>query len=66
MASVVERSRTFIEEVVTETKKITWPTREDLKESTRVVVIAVILLSIILGIADWLLGMAMKFILRLA
>jgi hypothetical protein len=26
----------------------------------------VILLSIILGIADWLLGMAMKFILRLA
>ena len=66
MSSVVERSRTFVDEVVTETKKITWPSREDLLESTRVVIVTVIILSIILGITDWMLGMAMKFILRLA
>jgi preprotein translocase subunit SecE len=62
----VERTRNFLHEVVVETKKITWPDREDLKESTTVVIIAVIFLSIILGIVDWILGLGIKQILKLS
>jgi preprotein translocase subunit SecE len=64
--AVVERTRIFLHEVVVETKKITWPSREDLRESTTVVIISVILLAIILGIVDWLIGMGMKQILKLS
>ena len=64
--TVVERTRTFLQQVTVETKKITWPSREDLRESTTVVIISVILLAIILGIVDWLISMGMKQILKLS
>jgi len=64
--AVVERTRTFLHEVVVETKKITWPSKEDLRESTTVVIISVILLAIILGVVDWLISMGMKQILKLS
>ena len=64
--AVIERTRTFLQEVVVETKKITWPEREDLKESTTVVIISVVILAFILGVVDWGLSWVMKQILKLA
>jgi preprotein translocase subunit SecE len=64
--AVVERTRTFLQQVIVETKKITLPSKEDLRESTTVVIISVILLAIILGIVDWLISMGMKQILKLS
>ena len=64
--SFVAKTRTFIDEVIVETKKITWPSREDLKESTTVVVISVIILSVILGVVDLLLSTLLKELLKIA
>lgn len=64
--SFIAKTRTFFDEVVVETKKITWPSREDLKESTMVVVVSVVILSIILGIVDLLLSTLLKELLKIA
>lgn len=42
----------FFQEVKTELKKVTWPSRKTLITQTIVVVVTVIILSIFLGIAD--------------
>jgi len=49
----MERVTTFIKESYAELGKITWPTRGELFESTIVVIVSVILMSILLGIVDW-------------
>ncbi|HLS28616.1 MAG TPA: preprotein translocase subunit SecE [Opitutales bacterium] len=45
--------RIFAGETVTELKKATWPTWAELKNSTIVVIIAVIILGIFISIADF-------------
>jgi len=45
--ALYERARTFIEEVRTELGKVTWPTSDDLKVSTKV---TMLLLGIMAGI----------------
>ena len=62
--SVIDRSRTFVNEVVVETRKITWTSREDLRESTMVVIVSVAILSVILGIADKAIGIILQQILK--
>ena len=61
----IDRGMTFLREVKVEMQKITWPSREDLKESTTVVIISVIILSIIIFAVDKLLDEVMRGILRL-
>ena len=57
--------RTFWEEVVAETKKSTWPERQELIESTVVVIVAMILLSSFVGLSDKLLLALIKFLISL-
>jgi preprotein translocase subunit SecE len=47
--------RTFFSEVVDETRKSVWPERQELVESTIVVVVSVVLLSAFVGVSDKLL-----------
>jgi preprotein translocase subunit SecE len=47
------RAKIFLGEVVAELRKSTWPTWIELRDSTIVVIIAVIALAIFVGIADW-------------
>jgi len=42
----------FLEEARGELKKVSWPTREQVWESTVVVIFSVIVISIFLGIVD--------------
>jgi len=42
----------FLEEARGELKKVSWPTREQVWESTVVVIVSVIVISIFLGIVD--------------
>ena len=44
--------RGFVEEVVSETKKTTWPERQELLESTVVVIVLVLLLAVFVGVSD--------------
>ena len=45
--------RIFVGEMFGELKKATWPTRSELRDSTLVVVVAVIILGIFTSIADF-------------
>jgi preprotein translocase subunit SecE len=45
--------RIFTGEMVAELKKATWPTRVELRDSTLVVIVAVLLLGLFTSIADF-------------
>ena len=45
--------RIFTGEMIAELKKATWPTRIELRDSTLVVIVAVIILGIFTSIADF-------------
>ncbi|MDH4338105.1 MAG: preprotein translocase subunit SecE [Candidatus Krumholzibacteria bacterium] len=57
-----ERIVIFFNETKTELKKVTWPTREELKQSTRVVIIATFLVTIFIGIVDQILSRIIKLV----
>jgi len=42
----------FIKEAISELKKVIWPTRKDLKNSTVVVISTIIIASIFIGLID--------------
>ena len=42
----------FVGEVITELKKVSWSTRQELIEATWVVIIATAFLGVIIGVAD--------------
>lgn len=50
--SVVERMTSFTSSVWAESKKVTWPSREELKDSTTVVIIATIIIMLYLFVID--------------
>jgi preprotein translocase subunit SecE len=45
----------FFRDSISELKKVSWPSREEVGASTRVVVISVVLFAAILGLVDFLL-----------
>jgi preprotein translocase subunit SecE len=40
-----EKIKNFFEDVVKEMKKVTWPTKDELVESTKIVIVACIILA---------------------
>ena len=48
----VSKLRTYTGEVKVEMEKVTWPTREDLKASTTVVLFFLLILAVIVGAMD--------------
>ncbi|MCL4547387.1 MAG: preprotein translocase subunit SecE [Bacteroidetes bacterium] len=47
-----EKIINFVNDVVKEMKKVTWPTRDELKESTTVVIIVCLVLSAFTYVVD--------------
>ena len=47
------RARVFFQEMTQELKKASWPTRLELRDSTVVVIIAMILLGGFITLSDW-------------
>jgi preprotein translocase subunit SecE len=54
----------FISEVTVELKKVSWPTRSELIGSTIVVIISVAVLSMFIGICDFIFSKAVQLIIR--
>ena len=54
--------RTFFQEVVDEVRKSTWPQRQELMESTVVVLVSLLLLSLFVGVSDKLLVVVFRLI----
>ena len=53
-----------LEEVVSELKKVTWPTRDDVVKSTTVVLICILIASFILAGFDLVWGKVVTFLLK--
>ena len=53
--SWLARTLQFLRDVRTEVRKVTWPTWEELKKATIVIVIFVAVLGLVIGWMDWLL-----------
>jgi len=61
---MLEKLKTYLTETRTELRKVTWPTAAELKESTRVVIIATIMLTAFIGVVDQILNRIVQFVLR--
>lgn len=59
---MIEKLKTYLQETKTEIKKVTWPTKDELKESTRVVVVATIVLTLFTAVIDQILSRIVKLI----
>ena len=55
----------FFKESYAELKKVTWPSREEVAASTRVVLVSVILVALALGVVDFLIFQGIEFIFKL-
>ena len=64
IAQAMQGLRDFLGEVQTELKKCSWPTRQELVDSTLVVIISVIILAIYVGIGDFALMHALNAVVR--
>ena len=62
MNTFIEKIKLFISETRTELKKVTWPTREELKESTRVVIVSTFIVTIFVGVVDQVLSRIVRLV----
>ena len=61
---MIEKIKTFLIDTKNELKKVTWPTKDELKESTRVVIVASFLLTVFIGVIDQILSRIVQLIFR--
>jgi preprotein translocase subunit SecE len=61
---MLEKVKNYLAETKVELKKVTWPNKGELKDATRVVVVASILLTIFIGIIDQILTQVIKVVFR--
>lgn len=57
---MIGKIKDFTNDVVKEMKKVSWPTREQLKESTNVVIVTTLVITVIVYIIDLLMSTAVR------
>jgi preprotein translocase subunit SecE len=62
--SAIDQVREFVKDVQLESAKVSWPTREELRDSTVVVIVTVVLVAIFIGIVDRILTAAVGLLFR--
>ena len=55
-----EKIRHFFSETRVELRKVTWPTRDELKESTKIVIVATFVVTVFIGIIDQILTLIVR------
>ncbi len=55
-----EKIARFFDEIKGEMKKVTWPTRDELKESTKLVIIATFVVTVFVGVVDQVLTLLIR------
>jgi preprotein translocase subunit SecE len=58
------QTREFIKEVQVEFSKISWPSRGELRDSTLVVILTVVIVAAFIGAVDQLLNVLVHFLFR--
>ncbi len=56
----MKRVTEFLREVMAEIKKVTWPSRPELVESTFVVIVSVFAVTIFIGAVDWVFNLLLR------
>jgi preprotein translocase subunit SecE len=62
--SAIDSVRTFYKDVRLEAAKVSWPTREELRDSTVVVLVTVVLVAAFIGVVDLILTAGVNLIIR--
>jgi preprotein translocase subunit SecE len=57
---MIEKAKKFVSDVMVEMKKVSWPTRNELRGSTLVVIVTVFILSIFIGVVDRVLSFGLE------
>lgn len=58
------RAREFLKEVRVESTKVSWPTRNELRDSTLVVIVTVLIVAVFIGIVDRVLTFGVSLLFR--
>jgi preprotein translocase subunit SecE len=61
---MLAKAREFLKEVQVESTKVSWPTRNELRDSTIVVIVTVLIVSVFIGIVDRLLSFGIAALFR--
>ena len=61
---LIDRVREFAGEVRVESAKVSWPTRSELRDSTLVVIVTVIVVALFVGAVDRVLTFAVGLLFR--
>ncbi len=56
----LEKTKIFFSQVKTETAKVTWPTKDQVKQYCIVVLVSTVVVCIMMGAWDWVLAEALK------
>ena len=59
LVAAVQRTNTFMQHVRGEMRKVSWPTWEDLRRSTLVITVFVVILGVIIGVMDSLFSLVL-------
>ena len=60
----MEQVREFVKDVRVESAKVSWPTRNELRDSTIVVIVTVLIVMAFVGVVDRFLGWAVGLLFR--
>ena len=60
----MEQVREFAKDVRVESSKVSWPTRNELRDSTIVVIVAVLIVMVFIGVVDRFLSWAVGLMFR--
>ena len=60
---MIEKIKRFFAETRVEMRKVTWPTRDELKESTKIVIVATFVVTIFIGLVDEILTLLVRHLL---
>ena len=60
---MLEKIKGFLNDVALEGKRISWPARRELIDSTIVVIVFIVLLSVTIMVCDEIIRMVLKFVL---
>jgi preprotein translocase subunit SecE len=60
----MDQVREFVKEVQVESAKVSWPSRVELRDSTVVVIVAVLLIAAFVGVVDRILTLGVGLLFR--
>ena len=63
--SAIDRLSAFLKDVRVEVRKVTWPSRDELREATMVVIVTVAIISVFIAVVDRIVGMLVTRLLTL-